>query len=274
MKMLRHSFLLVSFLMLTCVELLAQKDEVNFKVSDADQHEVDENLEDSIFYTLTDAINDPMRVRQLIVESKGLKVLPNAILSFKNLRVLDISHNRISSLPDSLFLACLQLEELRYAGNELLEIPKAVYHSTLKVLDVSENHITVISDQIGTCKHLEELDVHANDVSMLPTKYVVLHHLKSIILSENPLKKTGSWMFHQPQLKILFLDNTQIESLDASIYRATHLKLLNIESNTLQYFPSGICQLKGLKVLMLEGNPLTTGVLDELMKCLPDVLIR
>jgi len=266
-----HWSLVVIILMCTH-ELFAQKDELNFKVSNAVSPDV--NLEDSIFYTMEDAIKAPLRVRQLNLESKHLKVLPSAVLTFTNLQALDISHNRISNLPDSLFIACLKLEELRYEGNDLTEIPSSVYRSSLKLLDLSENHITVVPDQIGECKRLEELDMHANDITMLPTKHVILHHLKSLILSDNPLIKTGEWMFHQPRLQILFLDDTQLQQLDDSFCKATNLRLLNIEGNALKKLPDCVCHLKGLRIMMLGGNQFESTMQDELLKCLPHLLVR
>lgn len=255
------------------LELLAQSDELNFKVSD--QGILDSNLQDSIFYRMEDAIKDPLRVAHLLIESKNLQAFPKEILRFKHLRVLDISHNRIADLPDSLFIACPSLTEIRYAGNGLENIPSVLYHASLRILDLSENHISILDARLSKCIGLEELDLHANDILRLPSSTIVLKKIKSFILSENPIKQLDDWIFNQPQLKILFLDNTQLEFIPASICKAVHLKLLNIEGNNLKDIPACLCQMKSIKVMMMmEGNQFEPSIIDHLSTCLPLIKIR
>ncbi len=257
------------------VGIYAQSDELNFKVSHADQGIVDSNLQDSIFYRMEDAMKDPLRVSQLLIESKNLASLPKDVLHFKHLKVLDISHNRIHDLPDSLFIFCSFLTEIRYAGNELKTIPSVLFHHSLRVLDLSENHLTQLDARLSKCLRLEELDLHANDINTLPSSSMVLTNLKSLILSENPIKQIGAWMFNQPQLKILFLENTQLETVPFLMCQVNQLKLLNIEGNELATLPDCICQMKSLKVMMMmEGNHFKPSLMNDLSNCLPDLKIR
>jgi hypothetical protein len=253
----------------------AQQDELNFSVADSEKRLIDEDLNDSIFYFMEDAIKSPLRVEQLFIDGKQLSSLPLEVMKFKNLKVLDISHNKIVDLPDSLFSACPSLIEIRYAGNELKTIPLVLCTASLQTLDLSENYLTSLDNCLSKCLSLEELDLHANDIAILPTSSVVLKNLKSFILSENPIKKLDDWIFNQPQLKILFLDNTQLDVLPASICKASHLKLLNIEDNKLNTIPDCLCQMKGIKVMMMmEGNNFEPLIIDNLVKCLPQLKVR
>ena len=269
-SVLRKVILVVLFLHLALI-LKAQTDEMNFSV--ANEQQVDTNLEDSIFYSLEEALKKTLKVNQLILEGKGLKTLPTKIYTFKNLKSLDISHNHIVTISDSLFTNCPKLEELRYAGNQLQTVPKSIYKATLKVLDLSENNLTSISDSIRFCTSLEELDLHANDVSTLPSENVILKKLKSLILSENSLQLKSVWVFLQPNLKILFLDETQLSILDNALCKSANLKFLNIEASQVKILPSCMCNLKQLKVIQC-GDQMPKEEIDKLVKCLPNLKVR
>jgi Leucine-rich repeat (LRR) protein len=252
----------------------AQQDELNFKVVDPDQRLVDDNVKDSIFYFMEDAIKSPLRVSQLIIQGKHLQHLPQEVMKFKHLKVLDISHNRIADLPDSLFISCPSLTEIRYAGNELKVIPDVLCQPSLSVLDLSENDISYLDSNISRCLALEELDLHANDIDTF-SSFISLINLKSLILSDNPVRQLGDWILNQPQLKILFVDNTQLKNFPAFICKADYLKLLNIEGNHLSGLPDCLCQMKSIKVMMImEGNQMSSSLIENLVKCQPQLRIR
>ncbi|MDB5273855.1 MAG: Adenylate cyclase [Chitinophagaceae bacterium] len=249
------------------------KDEVNFKVGNGTSSK-DTNVYDSLFFSLEEAVKFPLRVSELSLEGKGLKRFPDAILKFKNLRVLNISNNHIDSIPFSLFHQCRKLNVLQYAGNELNAIPAVLFQASLKVLDLSENNLTTIPDDIGTCRQLEELDLHANHLTTYPSSSVLLKSLKSLILSGNPLTSLSTWIINQPQLKILFIDNTAIEGTYELLCKADALRFLNIEENNMKELPSCFCEMKGLKVILVSGNALPEEKWEELHNCLPDLQIR
>ena len=249
------------------------QDEVNFKVGNGTSTK-DVNIHDSLFFSLEEAVKYPLRVSELSLEGKGLKHFPNAILKFKNLRVLNISNNRIDSLPFSLFNQCRKLSVLQYAGDELNAIPQVLFQGSLKVLDLSENNLTAIPDDIGACRQLEELDLHANRLTTYPSSSVLLKSLKSLILSGNPLTLLSAWVVNQPQLKILFIDNTAIENTYDLLCKADALRFLNMEENNMKELPACFCELKGLKVILVSGNSLPGEKWEELHRCLPDLQIR
>jgi leucine-rich repeat protein SHOC2 len=253
------------------LNVFAQSDEMNFSV--ANEEQVDSNLDDSIFYNLTDAVKNPLKVSQLILEGKGLKNIPRQVFAFKNLKSLDLSHNRIANLSDSLFKFCPKIVEVRFAGNHLLTVPSALFQAKLKVLDLSENNLTVLSDSIGLCIALEELDLHANDISKLPSDKIILRKLKSLILSENPIGNNHRWVFFQPKVRILFLDETQIDVVDHALCKAVSLKFLNVDGNNFKVLPTCFCNLINLKVLQL-GDQFPKMELEKNTSCLPELKIR
>ncbi len=248
-------------------------DEVNFQVDNGAGIK-DSNLQDSIFFSLEEALMAPSRVSELLLEGRKLKQFPAAILTFKNLHTLNISYNRIDSIPANLFERCRKLHTLQYAGNDLNELSATLFHPALKVLDVSENNLTFIADAFSKCNQLEELDLHANQLSAYPSSSFVLKSLKSLILSGNPLTTVGSWILNQPAIKILFIDNTKIEQLPDGMCTMNALRFLTIEENLIEELPVCFCELKKLKVLMVSGSALSADKLSTLNRCLPALQIR
>ena len=169
-KLLKSKFLYFTclFILCWCQGFSQNNDEVNFQVGSGATIK-DPNIYDSIFFSLEDASKVPLRVSELSLEGKGLKTFPAAVLTFKNIHTLNISYNRIDSIPVNLFDRCRKLRVLQYAGNELNELSPVLFHSSLRVLDVSENNLIVIPDGISKCSQLEELDVHANQLVTCPS---------------------------------------------------------------------------------------------------------
>jgi len=275
-KLLKTNFLYFTGLLLLCwcQGFCQQKnDEVNFQVASGSGVK-DPNLHDSIFFSLEEALKAPLRVSELSLEGKNLKRFPASILTFKNIHTLNISYNRIDSIPTNLFDKCRKLRMVQYAGNELKEVPAVLFHPALKVLDVSENNLTAIPDGVSKCTQLEELDLHSNRITAYPSSSFVLKSLKSLILSGNPLTSLGSWVLNQPTLKILFIDNTPIEDLPENMCQMNALRFLNIEENAIKELPPCFCELKKLKVMMVSGSALSEAKLMEVNRCLPDLQIR
>ncbi|MBC7485352.1 MAG: leucine-rich repeat domain-containing protein [Cytophagaceae bacterium] len=269
----RFLFVLVWHFLLVSISHAQSSGEVNFQVGNG-THLKDQNPYDSIFFSLEDALRSPLRVSELSLESKKLKIFPVEILTFKNLHTLNISYNHIETIPMNLFDKCRKLHTLQYAGNNLTELPTTIFHPALKVLDVSENNLTVIPDAVSKCSQLEELDLHSNQLTGYPSSSFVLKTLKSLILSGNPMSTIGTWVLSQPALKILFIDNTNIESLPEGICKMITLRFLTIEEDAIKELPDCFCELKKLKVLMVSGSALSDVKLKGLNGCLPELQIR
>ncbi|XP_070295044.1 leucine-rich repeat-containing protein 19 isoform X2 [Salvelinus sp. IW2-2015] len=67
------------------------------------------------------------------------RVEPKALAGLVNLRELDLSYNRLQSLPLHLLDDLKKLSVLRLGGNTLRDLDISVERNTLKVLDLKEN---------------------------------------------------------------------------------------------------------------------------------------
>jgi len=72
---------------------------------------------------------------------------------------------------------------------DLKEIPVKIYEFTnLKLLNLSANLITNISEKINNLQHLDELYLDRNSIEILPEEIGELKKLKKLILSNNKIK--------------------------------------------------------------------------------------
>lgn len=92
------------------------------------------------YYSLEEALKDPLNVQKLDLSMQKLTVVPEAVMQLTNLVCLDLSFNRISTLPASLptltKLECLNLMGTRYMAKLPVIVTKI---PALKVVDLRDH---------------------------------------------------------------------------------------------------------------------------------------
>lgn len=134
-------------------------------------------------WSLRDAVS---LYESLNVSFNELATLPPEIpFRLPHLRVLDLSYNRLKSLPDSVgFL--FHLEELLVPFNQLESIPDSIiYLKVLQKLDLSHNCIKTLPDNLGKVTTLAKLNVSHNKLASLPKSLGKLPNLKTILAAGN-----------------------------------------------------------------------------------------
>ena len=91
-----------------------------------------------IYYSLEEALQEPdsVRVLDLAMQNPKLTTIPPEVCRFTNLECLDVSFNRIGSVPDSIG-NLIHLKHLNMAGNRYLaKFPEALTKlDSLQVVD-------------------------------------------------------------------------------------------------------------------------------------------
>ncbi|XP_069668870.1 chaoptin isoform X2 [Periplaneta americana] len=230
-------------------------------------------------------------VKVLLLSRNWLTDIPTELFRFTTgLRVVDLSHNRLRSLPDSLF-SDENMERLDVSHNLLSRPPVSslgpAAAATLCEFDLSWNSIAALSspDAFSRFKSLTWLDLsHNRLVRIEDSTFSSLNHLSFLDLSHNPelVLETRGRSFKGledsllelrlrnvslgsvpdlplPALRTLRLSDNHIEDIPAEMAsNLTSLRRLDVSYNQLQAVPSAARSMNHLKYLELAANPITT----------------
>lgn len=163
--------------------------------------------------------------------SDSLQGLNSQLSHYAHLRILDLSYNRLETLPPALPRS---LWDIRAAGNLLRSLEKnnTAYHWNLKVLDLSNNELERIVFINNTLLSLQTLNLSHNRFWTVPTN--MPHNLEIIDLSYNYL----------------------VQILPGSLDRLSKLTLFYLHANRFSWLPEGVFKrLLVLEVITLGDNP-------------------
>lgn len=211
---------------------------------------------------------------------------------FRNLRLLvylDLSDNRISSLPERVFQGLSKLEYLLLDKNSISEIDGTVFSDTplLKQMSLKANKIESLGpDGFGDLQELTSLDLSKNSIQTIqPGALAGLPKLKKLKLILNPdirlNNQTFAGLSSLTYLDLsanrlvelppdLFTDASSLDTLILGANRLTtfraswlhgaekSLRALLLSYNFIPEFPpNAFISLTNLHALSLSGNPLT-----------------
>jgi len=158
------------------------------------------------FRSLEAALKKPLEVYKLDLTGQKLKAFPAEILTFKNLNVLVLDRNKITSVPDE--IEQLQfLQKVSINKNKLDHWPLGLTAlPELRELSMNRNFLPGIPDEIRKNKKLERLDLWSNDLIYFPAELGELKNLKwldvrVIQMSESTQERIQSYI---PNTKVEF----------------------------------------------------------------------
>ncbi|XP_013362527.1 PREDICTED: toll-like receptor 5 isoform X2 [Chinchilla lanigera] len=221
---------------------------------------------------------------------------PRLFGTLKDLKVLNLAHNKINKISDGAFLGLDSLQILNMSFNLLGELYNSNFHGLPSVayIDLQKNHIGIIQDQtFRFLANLETLDLRDNalkTISFIPSiltvflsgnKLVTLPNIdlrvNFIQLSENRLEKLSDLYFllRVPHLQTLILNQNRLSSCQPGLSPSANPSLENLflGENMLQLaWETGLCWdvfkgLSRLRVLFLNNNYLNflpPGVFSDL----------
>lgn len=161
------------------------------------------------------------------------KVSKNDFRNAINLRVIDLSHNRISYLLDSTFFWAIDLEFIDLSQNQLNKIEKNAFHGliSLKILHLQNNYIEDIAP--GTFDLLPKLEsLHLNDNAVQSIDEHLFRNnskLTSITLNDNQIHSIAGTTFqHLRKLDHFDIHNNPTEGLDLLVVDSVYTNIRNI----------------------------------------------
>ncbi|KAK2954604.1 putative Leucine-rich repeat protein SHOC-2 [Blattamonas nauphoetae] len=202
---------------------------------------------------------------ELVVMKNRLASIPDSFFAgmATSLKILNLSSNRLTSIPPSLAL-CINLEELVLSTNLLSSLPQNLFFSLphLRILKLNENRLGQLPP-LSTSESassppvyppLVEMDISCNHLTSLPAGIENCSSLTAIRARDN-----------------------KISQIPGSLTKLQSLALLDMAQNALRDVPPVIGTMKGkLTTFMLEANTLkgwrtgivqkgTTAILDYLL---------
>jgi len=164
--------------------------------------------------------------------SAGLEVFPREILELADsLEILDLSGNRLSSLPDE-FCRLSKLRIVFFSQNLFEEFPRV----------------------LGDCPNLEMVGFKSCRIRRVDG-VALPHRLRWLILTDNLLEELPPSIGDRPRLQKLMLAGNRLRSLPQKLSNCRNLELLRISANQLDAFPEWLLDMPRLSWLAWSGNP-------------------
>ncbi|KAH8379256.1 hypothetical protein KR009_003953 [Drosophila setifemur] len=179
------------------------------------------------------------------------------------LQSLDLSANKMVSLPSAMLSALGRLTHLNMAKNSMSFLADRAFEGllSLKVVDLSANRLTSLPPELfAETKQLQEIYLKNNSINVLaPGIFGELAELLVLDLASNELNSqwiNAATFVGLKRLMMLDLSANKISRLDAHIFRPlASLQILKLEENYIDQLPAGIfADLTNLHTLILSHN--------------------
>lgn len=149
------------------------------------------------------------------------------------LRVIDLSKNRIKEIMDSTFFWAIDLEFIDLSENIIEKIEKNAFHGliNLRTLYLQNNVINELIPRIfDLLPMIETLHLNDNAIPSIDANLFAKNtKLKSILLNDNHIKTiSGTTFQHLQQLEHFDMHNNPTEDLDLLIVDAAYTNIRNI----------------------------------------------
>ncbi|CAI2349555.1 unnamed protein product [Caenorhabditis sp. 36 PRJEB53466] len=198
---------------------------------------------------------DPLNVKKLDVTQNSFVIL-RGLQTFRNVQVLDVSFNSLSSLPED--LGSLTGLTTLVARNNLLEhLPKSMqFLENMEHLFLSGNRFDYFPPVVMAMRKLKTLHLGANRIDNLPYTINTLESLTVLYLGGNRLREIPASIGCLYQLENLALCDNVLETIPSTLGDLHYLETLSLHNNKLRTLPTDILNLRRLQQLSLRNNPL------------------
>ncbi|KAF6024893.1 LRRC57 [Bugula neritina] len=172
-----------------------------------------------------------------------------------SLRMLDISENRIPTIPPSISQFTM-IKSLQISSNRLSGLPSEIgVLKKLETLNVSDNQLSSLPSTITNLKSLKTLVLSQNQFSIFPTAVYALRALDSIDLSCNRITAVPDGISEIQAIEIN-LNQNQISVLSEDVADCPRLKVLRLEENCLEkaMITPKILKQSNIALLAIDGN--------------------
>ncbi|XP_070508967.1 uncharacterized protein [Chironomus tepperi] len=171
-----------------------------------------------------------------IYETGVVEVASDFYADNPKLITIVLSKNKLTTLPENLFLNQHDVDELLLEENEINFLPSKVFKTLkkLRTLYLGQNHIEILNPAwFETLTNLEHLSLDDNEITELPENiFISLEKLEKLWLNGNQLTTihADSFWEHKKLTKI-YLQNNKIQALDEELIDVTAVSSLDMRDN-------------------------------------------
>ncbi|KAK9237316.1 hypothetical protein V1525DRAFT_404429 [Lipomyces kononenkoae] len=173
---------------------------------------------------------------------------------------LNLSENLSIDVPLQFIQACVNLREVKFAGNFRMHLPTTIMQTAkLNYLDISSNRLEDLDNaQFEKQETLVSLKAQNNCLSCIPDSFLYLRNLRQLNLAFNYLTEFPSPVCNLVTLLELDVSFNDIRELPPEIGQLCALETFVITNNLLTgAFPETFQNLTSLKSLDIRFNDLT-----------------
>lgn len=205
------------------------------------------------FEGIQEAISSgPEQVFKLVLYGRDMKNLTPDIGQLIYLASLDISHNKLTGLPE-------ELSGLHY----------------LQGLYITHNRLNRFPEQIFLLPVLMKLDLSNNQISEIPPEIRQMDQLTRLTMDQNTLTAIPVDLYALTNLNVLELAGNGLTSIPEGISNLTALEKLDLSGNQLTGLPREITTLAGtLEEINIQGNRIPGEEVQWLIEAMPETQIR
>ncbi|XP_060894430.1 PH domain leucine-rich repeat-containing protein phosphatase 2 isoform X1 [Labrus mixtus] len=225
------------------------------------------DLSQNLLEYLPDWVCDCRKIEMLDVTQNLLSELPSRLLNSLSLRKLLAGNNHLERVPD--LLDHIPLEVLDLQHNKLAELPESLFYKALnlKYLNVSANVLEMIppsSQSEESLSTLQELYLTRNNLNENCSALLVGHqNLRILHIAYNQLLSfPASKLSKIEMLEELNLSGNKLKTIPSTVSSCKRLHTLIAHSNHITVFPE-ILNLPEIKLVDLSCNELTEIQLPE-----------
>ncbi|EDW84335.1 uncharacterized protein Dwil_GK13202 [Drosophila willistoni] len=222
-------------------------------------------IPEKAFDSLKDVLNELRLANNLLGDNLNPIFSTAELHSLKNLRLLDLSGNKIKLIEEGLLKGCVDLKEFYVDRNSLTAVPSNSLNgpSSLRHLSLRQNQIgTLMQESFGSQPQLEIIDLRYNFLRNIDSQaFKGLQKIREIKLAGNRITNLNSDVFEKlPTLQKLDLSENFINQFPTVALAAiSGLKSLNLSSNMLQQLDYTHLQVvRTLESLDLSRNSITS----------------
>ena len=194
--------------------------------------------------------------KSIVLTNRNLSVVPMISKFADEVTNLDISHNKITILPASIFDSFCNISSLNVGNNFLMALPPELGSCTsLVILKICNNQLPLLPATIGKVVSLEKLDAGGNRIASISGALESLSRLRVLDLSRNAqthIPDEDIWSV--TSLTELSLSSNRLSALPLGVGNLTELVLLRASNNFISSLEPDVVRLPKLRELQLSQN--------------------